>query len=326
MLMETALILAGVALTAYALLWAMVRGRLPVAWDIPNERSLHGRAVPRSGGLAIVVGLGVAALALGNREVFGFYGAVVGLAVISLLDDYRNLPAGIRLLAHLAAACSLFFGAAPPVGLALGIILAVAWMTNLFNFMDGSDGLAGGMALIGFAAYALGFQDGGASALAVGCAALAVAAAVFLGFNFAPARVFMGDVGSVPLGFLAGALGYTGWAKGLWPGWFAPLVFSPFIVDATVTLLRRALRGERVWAAHREHYYQRLIRMGWSHRRTALAAYGLMLVCAGLALTLRQAPPETVILALLVLTAAYGWGARAIDVKWRAAQSAGLVQ
>ena len=106
--------------------------------------------------------------------------------------------------------------------------------------------------------------------------AVAGAAAGFLVFNFPPAKVFMGDGGSIPLGFLAASLGLLGWRQALWPLWFPVLVFSPFLADASVTLLRRVLRRERFWQAHREHYYQRLVRMGWGHGRTALCEYALM--------------------------------------------------
>src|SRR5262249_56892173 len=124
------------------------------------------------------------------------------------------------------------------------------------NLRDGSDGLAGGMALIGFGAYAVAANDAGHGALAGVSIAVAAASAAFLFFNFAPARIFMGDVGSVPLGFLAGTLGILGWREGAWPLWFPMLVFAPFACDATLTLIRRLLRRERVWEAHREHYYQ----------------------------------------------------------------------
>ena len=169
-------------------------------------------------------------------------------------------------------------------------VLAVTWLTNLYNFMDGSDGLAAGMALFGFGAFALAAFAAGDMALAVFSASLAGAAAAFLLFNFAPARIFLGDVGSVPLGFLAGALGLAGWRDDAWPLWFPALVFAPFIFDASVTLLRRLVRGEPVWRAHREHYYQRLVRLGTGHRATALAAYALMLACAAAALYARAQP------------------------------------
>ncbi|HYN54929.1 MAG TPA: hypothetical protein VES38_09510, partial [Methylotenera sp.] len=102
----------------------------------------------------------------------------------------------------------------------------------------------------------------------------------FLLFNFHPAKIFMGDSGSIPLGFLAGSIGVYGYFQSLWPVWFPVLVFSPFIIDATVTLIKRLLAGEKVWQAHRSHYYQRLVQMGWGHRTTAIAEYVLMLILA----------------------------------------------
>jgi UDP-N-acetylmuramyl pentapeptide phosphotransferase/UDP-N-acetylglucosamine-1-phosphate transferase len=100
----------------------------------------------------------------------------------------------------------------------------------------------------------------------------------------------MGDVGSVPLGFLAGAFGIMGWIERAWPWWFPALVFSPFIVDASVTLARRATRREPVWEAHRDHYYQRMVQLGWGHRGTALAGYALMLACGVLGLVAASLP------------------------------------
>jgi UDP-N-acetylmuramyl pentapeptide phosphotransferase/UDP-N-acetylglucosamine-1-phosphate transferase len=140
------------------------------------------------------------------------------------------------------------------------------------------------MAVFGFSACATAAVIGGDVAFAAMNLAIAAAAAGFLWFNFPPARVFMGDAGSVPLGFLAAVASIEGWVRGNWPLWFGVLVFSPFILDATVTLAKRLVRGERVWQAHREHYYQRLVRCGWGHRKTALAGYALMLACGMLAL------------------------------------------
>jgi UDP-N-acetylmuramyl pentapeptide phosphotransferase/UDP-N-acetylglucosamine-1-phosphate transferase len=156
----------------------------------------------------------------------------------------------------------------------------MTWMTNLYNFMDGTNGLAGGMTVIGFGV--LGLASGEAVLV---CATMG-AALGFLRYNFDPARVFLGDAGSIPLGFLAGALSFAGVARGQWPLWFPLLVFAPFVIDATATLLKRMVRREMVWAAHRQHYYQRLVRMGWSHRRLALAEYSLMCASGGLGLLL----------------------------------------
>jgi UDP-N-acetylmuramyl pentapeptide phosphotransferase/UDP-N-acetylglucosamine-1-phosphate transferase len=107
---------------------------------------------------------------------------------------------------------------------------------------------------------------------------IGAAALGFLYYNFYPARVFMGDAGSIPLGFLAAAFGVWGWQQQYWPFWFPILVFSPFVVDATLTLLKRVQRSEKLEQAHRGHYYQRLIQMGWGHRNTAIAEYMVMLL------------------------------------------------
>jgi UDP-N-acetylmuramyl pentapeptide phosphotransferase/UDP-N-acetylglucosamine-1-phosphate transferase len=147
------------------------------------------------------------------------------------------------------------------------------------------------MGAIGFGAYAWAAFQAGNAALGVTCLALASANVGFLAHNFPPARVFMGDAGSIPLGFLAGALGVQGFASGAWTAAFPVVVFSPFIVDASVTLLRRLARRERVWQAHRTHYYQRLVLAGWNPRRLLFAAGALMLAAAASALFLREAEP-----------------------------------
>jgi len=120
-------------------------------------------------------------------------------------------------------------------------------------------------------------------------ASIAAAAAAFLVFNFDPARIFLGDAGSTTLGFLAAGLGLIGWRSGTWPLGVPLLVFSPFIVDASVTLAKRMARGEKFWQAHRSHYYQRLVLSGWSHRKTAVAEYGVMIVCGLCALAFQSA-------------------------------------
>jgi UDP-N-acetylmuramyl pentapeptide phosphotransferase/UDP-N-acetylglucosamine-1-phosphate transferase len=114
-------------------------------------------------------------------------------------------------------------------------------------------------------------------------AVVAMSALGFLFYNFPPARIFMGDVGSIPLGFSAGTLMLLGLRDGLFDFWVPILIFSPFILDATLTVLRRAWRRERIWEAHREHYYQRTVLSGWSHRQTVVAEYGIMLCCGSLA-------------------------------------------
>jgi UDP-N-acetylmuramyl pentapeptide phosphotransferase/UDP-N-acetylglucosamine-1-phosphate transferase len=288
----------------------------PRVLDHPNERSLHALPTPRTGGIGIVAGLlagalvaatagaGDAGLASGVLvPVSG--GAGIGVlapvllcagavAAVSFVDDLRPISPLPRLAVQVGAALGLVVaGVYPgtvevpgavwawPAWLAVGVsVLATVWMTNLYNFMDGMDGFAGGMTVAGFAALAVLGLIGGRADYALASAVVAAAAAGFLLFNFPPARIFMGDVGSSTLGFLAAAFALWGSREGLFPLWMAALVFSPFVVDATVTLLRRTLAGERVWQAHRTHYYQRLVRLGWTHRKAVLGEYALMAGCA----------------------------------------------
>lgn len=216
---------------------------------------------------------------------------VILLAGLSLADDVSGLPVIWRFFVHFLVAGLWGWYLDLPWLLAMVAVFGMVWMTNLYNFMDGSDGLAGGMALFGFGSYAIAGWLAGDVVLALACAGISAAAAAFLIYNFHPARIFMGDAGSIPLGFSAGAIGLLGWRHGIWPLWFPGLVFSPFIVDATVTLVKRALAGEKVWQAHRNHYYQWLVRMGWGHRKTALWGYVMMLSTGGSAIWMaRQSP------------------------------------
>ena len=154
-------------------------------------------------------------------------------------------------------------------------VLAIVWAANLFNFMDGNDGLAALMSICGFGAYGVAAVRSGVNADAL--FALVSATLVFFVVNRPPAKTFMGDCGSVGLGFLAGAFGYGGIRAGMWPPWFPLLVFLPFVADATMTMLRRIARGDHLFEAHRTHYYQRLHQMGSGHRGTLLF-YGVLIV------------------------------------------------
>lgn len=164
------------------------------------------------------------------------------------------------------------------------IILGLVWVTNLYNFMDGMDGFAGGMTVIGHGCLSYLAWQGGHHLIFLLSLMIAAAASGFLIWNFPPAKIFMGDSGSIPLGFLTGALALLGVHDKLFDAWVPVLIFSPFWVDATMTMIRRMLHGEKVWQAHRSHYYQRAVLLGWGHRKTVLAEYGLMVLCVGLAI------------------------------------------
>ena len=276
--------------------WWLIRSRFStLALDHPHQRSLHGAPVPRTGGLGVHLGILLAWPLAAPALPLQAWIAFALLLVVSLIDDLRGVPVLFRLAVHLLLAGALATGLLfQELGMVAVVIatLAITWMTNLYNFMDGSDGLAGGMAVFGFTFYAIAAWLADSGAFALLNLSIAAAAAAFLVFNFHPARIFMGDVGAVPLGFLAGAFGLAGWQHGLWTWWFPFLAFAPFVVDATVTLARRLLRRERVWEAHRDHYYQRLVQLSWGHRGTALAEYALMLVSGVIALALLFAPLE----------------------------------
>ncbi len=308
------------ALAVAALL--RTRSRLPHA--IPGERSLHDRPTPRVGGLAIWAGfLPVAVFAPapvpdGSTWLVAF--AAIGL--VSLLDDWRGVSAVSRLLVHAAAALAIV-ETLFPVGIDTGaaewlvagvVTLGLVWSANLFNFMDGSDGLAATAALVGFAVYAAaGALAGDASPL---CLALVAAILPFLAVNLPPARMFMGDVGSVPLGFLAGTFGIAGVWRGTWPAWFPMLVFLPLIADASVTLARRFFRGERVGLPHRTHYYQRFNRSGAGHRGTFWLFGGLCAGCGASAIGVLVLAPEWGRTALFTWTGIVAIIFAGIDYHW----------
>ncbi|MHB8453184.1 MAG: MraY family glycosyltransferase [Acidiferrobacterales bacterium] len=292
--------------------------------DYPNERSLHTQPTPRSGGVAILsaIVVGMAGLAWRFPDLSRLSWIIAGMlliAVVSFVDDRGRLPVTARMLVHLLGAGLLLWGGLSlrDVALAgmvwgfpewLGIaisLLFVVWMVNLYNFMDGMDGFAGGMAVVGFGGFAtLGWVSG--NDLFFGTSlVVAAAAAGFLVYNFPPARIFMGDVGSSTLGFLAAALSLWGTQDGVFPFWIALLVFSPFVVDATITLFRRLARGEKVWQAHKTHCYQRLVQTGWGHRRTVLWEYALMLACLASALWAKSRLPAVQAGVLLVWGVVY---------------------
>ena len=292
--------------------------------DHPNERSLHTQPTPRSGGVAVLAAILAGMLGLfwwfPNLTRMAWIGAgMLLVAGVSFVDDRRSLSVTGRLLVHVFASTLLLWGGLslrrlPLFGMAwelplwLGAVIslfATVWMVNLYNFMDGMDGFAGGMAVIGFGGFAaLGWLSGNVPFF-VTSMIISAATAGFLVYNFPPARIFMGDVGSSTMGFLAAALSLWGARDGVFPIWTALLVFSPFVVDATVTLLARLVRGEKVWQAHRSHYYQRLVQIGWGHRRTVLWEYALMLSCVASALWLRAQAPLVQIVVFLGWVLAY---------------------
>lgn len=268
--------------------------------DHPNERSAHVRPTPRLGGIGIMASFLPAAFLVAtwppaSSVTFVALGATTLVAAIGLWDDLSPLRArtrlGIQVLAasvvtwvawdRLPSAWSLFGPLVPHWILGLLTVLWIVWLANLYNFMDGIDGLAAGQAVIAATAVAV-VTGGAAPTLALLATFLAAGSAGFLVLNFPPASIFMGDVGSTAIGFTFAALPLVAPA-GTLPLEVVALALSLFVLDATVTLVRRLSRRERLFEAHRTHFYQRPLALGFGHRTITLAAYAGMVCVAVLA-------------------------------------------
>jgi UDP-N-acetylmuramyl pentapeptide phosphotransferase/UDP-N-acetylglucosamine-1-phosphate transferase len=265
--------------------------------DIPNERSSHVNPTPRGGGILIVIILLTFYAAVAHRfpETFSWGYVAGGLLVagISLLDDIYGVSAIWRLLVHSLAAVLLiadkgywhsfyFIGTSydPTLGVAGAVVtfIWIVWLINAYNFMDGIDGIAGIQSVAAATGwFTIGWLTGSVMPFYMG-GALMFSSMGFLIHNWQPAKIFMGDVGSAFLGFSFAAMPLLATANE------RTYVFLPmtgvllvwlFVFDTVVTVIRRGARGERVWEAHREHLYQRLVQSGWSHAR-ASTIYGVL--------------------------------------------------
>jgi Fuc2NAc and GlcNAc transferase len=272
--------------------------------DVPNARSSHDRPTPTGGGVAIASAATIAVLTLYALRVIPgqlMLSLVVGggaIAVVGFIDDRISLPAGTRLAVHTAAALWVLalYGGLPPmqfgeqqisfgvIGYVLGVA-AIVWTVNLFNFMDGIDGIAAAEAAFVFGAgAALDTISGTAVAAPSGAIVLAGACLGFLFWNWAPAKIFMGDVGSGYLGYMIVVLAIAS-ARNDPTALLSWLILGGvFFCDATVTLARRLLRRDRVHEAHRSHAYQWLARRWHSHSRVTIATAAInfcwLLPCA----------------------------------------------
>jgi UDP-GlcNAc:undecaprenyl-phosphate GlcNAc-1-phosphate transferase len=261
-------IFAALALISALLTWAMIRVGIA---DVPNERSSHSRPIPRAGGVAVVVAFALGLSGELEWPIPVFLGCVAALFALGLWDDVMSVRALPKLVAQIVVAtvfAAVFSAIFAPDWEAIALVLWIVVFVNAFNFMDGANGLAGFTAAIGAATLALvggPFVDVAALGLLGGLAG-------FLPFNFPKARIFLGDAGSLPIGFALAALSAFATLREP-PVYFAPVLFFTFLFDVGLTLLRRALRRENLLTAHREHLYQLLLRMGWSHAKvTALYA------------------------------------------------------
>lgn len=275
------------AALAALLTWLLLAALIPLLkrWlpDHPNARSAHQRPTPRGGGLAFVL-VGTAACAwLGQGSAAWLPLLCLPLALVGLWDDRANLPAGLRYGVQLATAVALVAVARVPLPLPLLplVVIAVTAVINFVNFMDGLDGLVALSAAVLMVVAGLGPVAG--------------ALVGFLLWNWSPARVFMGDVGSTWLGALLAGMALQ--QPSAWQALGLLLVGFPLLADPLVCVLRRWRAGQPVFEAHRLHLFQRLQAAGWSHRRVA-ALYGLatLVLALGLALARRHSNPAPLLL------------------------------
>ena len=294
------LLLVMLAVLSAFLTWWLISGRSSLQLvDTPNHRSLHSVPVPRSGGIAVVLCLLLGLLLVNWRfnstdNIVPLLVAILVIAGCSFLDDLKGLSVLVRLLVHIVAVAFLLFAGyrltdiglpgssitlVPFLSMLVSVIFII-WSINMYNFMDGMDGFAAGMTVFGFSTFALLGVFSGHSVFAT-CNLVVVASVLgFLFFNFPPAKIFLGDTGSSVLGLCFGAITIWGVNEQVFSFWVAMLVFSPFLVDATYTLIRRICAGERFWEAHKSHFYQRLVEKGYGHKKVVLGEYLLMILCA----------------------------------------------
>ncbi len=280
--------------------------------DHPNERSAHALPTPHGGGvpllLAWAAGVGLAAL-LGvdwAPAYLWLLGLALGLMLLGLLDDTLDLPVVLRFAAYAlccALGTALLLPSGAPLWLLALIALALLWGLNLYNFMDGIDGFAATQCLMACGAGALlALVYGGGTEYALFCILLAASQLGFLAWNLPPAKLFMGDAGSVPTGFLLGGLALWGEVTGDLPAASWLILLAVFITDASWTLVARLIRGENVTQAHREHLYQRLARRSGSHLWVLV---GLLVVLAFWLFPLAWAAQTFQALQIFLVTLAY---------------------
>lgn len=267
--------------------------------DLPNERTLHQGAIPRGGGLVILLALILTLISLVfvDNRVLLFMALLITLLLwggLSWWDDQHDLSPRFRFSLQLvfAGLGVLAFGWVSQVYVSPRIwfnlawlaplisLVGIVWMANLYNFMDGLDGLAAGQTIIASITLAIWFAQLGDNSLSLVCVVLAAASYGFLLWNWSPAKIFMGDVGSISIGAFFATLIIIANTRYDVPIIALVIVFGVFAFDATATLLYRFVRGERISQAHRTHYYQRLANIGIAHEKIAIALFVCMVLCS----------------------------------------------
>ena len=312
--------------------------------DHPNERSSHTLATPKCGGVGIVTSFLAGALiahcwshewGLVNGMTTGLCVPLVLVALVSLIDDVRELPVLLRLVVQVLSAVLFLFlvGGYSIVarlklpgllGMGVGVAACVIWqvgMANLFNFMDGIDGIAAGEGLIVSFFFAIVQFVKGDHYLAYLALVLSVGCLGFLAFNFPPAKVFMGDVGSVSIGFILAGLAILSVERDpdFASAMVMPLLAANFIFDASLTLVKRAWKGENLFQAHRSHIYQRFAQSGFSQRTVSMTNYGMAIVQGMIVLSALNNPPLALVGVLMIQGLYLGLVCK-LEARWRRQQ------
>jgi Fuc2NAc and GlcNAc transferase len=266
--------------------------------DIPNQRSSHDTPTPRGGGVSIVAAMLIAGSLLlllpgkGTDQLLSLLFVILAFAVLGWQDDRHDLSALSRLLVQLliSTVCVSYLVSSGELAiawtgfawlLAMGaMILWVTWMANLYNFMDGIDGISGVETVVLAAIVSYWFASHESFGLAILSISAAGAALGFLRWNWAPAMIFMGDVGSLALGGFFAVIAIIGAGCIGIPFSAFLILYGVYLADATVTLFRRILKGEKWWSAHRSHYYQRAVQSGYTHAQVSLAVLAINCVLA----------------------------------------------
>jgi len=293
------------------------------AVDTPNERSLHESPTPRTGGVAMLLSVIIISFIFSYNQNLNISPNIIiagaMIIVISLLDDFRPVKSIVRFVIHIIAAVivvragfmieyiNMPWGEVNvlPVLASVLTIVFIVWMTNLYNFMDGMDGLAAGMSIFGFLTFAvIGYLENqlGFSLISLIMAASSMG---FLVWNFPPAKIFMGDLGSAVYGYIVAVFVIYAHINNMIPVQISIILFSPFIFDATATLICRVYNREKFWQAHNTHFYQRLVLSGLGHKKVLMYEYALMIVCSILVIAVYNAEPVYQMLAILLTLVIY---------------------
>jgi len=293
------------------------------AVDTPNERSLHESPTPRTGGVAILLSAIITSFIFLYNQNLNISPSIIiagaMIIIISLLDDFRPVKSIVRLVVHIASAVivvragfvieyiNMPWGGGNILSiLASALTIAfIVWMINLYNFMDGMDGLASGMSIFGFLTFAvIGYLEN-QHGFSITSLILAVSSMGFLVWNFPPAKIFMGDLGSAVYGYIVAVFVIYAHINNIIPVHISIILFSPFIFDATATLICRIYNREKFWQAHNKHFYQQLVLSGLGHKKVLMYEYVLMIACSILVIAMYDARPLYQIFTILIALFTY---------------------